>query len=121
MCTCIGLGLGIGSRRSAHNRHYVYVYMYITKLCHPPPHLFLLRRARVDSWRALKLNGTLVNYTQSRRGKSTIEKLYKEPDVLKMYLKGYNSLSSTSLPKTVDRYIPAPPPTPSSKYDNIPR
>ncbi|GMI35791.1 hypothetical protein TrCOL_g10845 [Triparma columacea] len=77
-------------------------------------------RARVDSWRALKLNGTLVNYTQSRRGKSTIEKLYKEPDVLKMYLKGYNSLSSTSLPKTVDRYIPPAPQTPSSKYDNIP-
>ena len=36
-------------------------------------------RARVDSWRKLKLNGTLVNYTQSRRGKSTIEKLYKSP------------------------------------------
>ncbi|GMH70459.1 hypothetical protein TrRE_jg9497 [Triparma retinervis] len=61
-------------------------------------------RARVDSWRKLKLNGTLVNYTQSRRGKSTIEKLYKSPDVLKLYLKGYNNPSSSKSPPSLSPY-----------------
>jgi len=106
-----------------------------SSLCSLPPTiptLFAIRfahrralQARVENYREMKLNGIIVNYVErsSRRGKSIIEKLGKEPEVLKLYMKGYNGAPATVSPhsnKSVKHLKHRQSMMPAQKYGNVP-
>mmetsp|Transcript_27452 Transcript_27452/g.54865 ORF Transcript_27452/g.54865 Transcript_27452/m.54865 type:complete len:397 (+) Transcript_27452:195-1385(+) len=84
------------------------------------PHSALLRN-RVDRIRAMKLDGSIVSYIdrKSRQGKSIVEKLRKDEDGLRAFLKGHQ-------PPLPSAHAPPPPPphstlSPEERVAQVPK